>query len=211
MRSIFIVICMMGVVGINVYASVKTGEIEETDSPPTIKFKSFSYDPSSKRFDGDFFNEAGNVFGQLGGFYTKKYIKAKDTELPQAQENLKSVSMNFDKKELKTLRSQKWALEEKNEKLTDKELERYKILKNKEGEILLQNAMVERFVTKTQKYDKRRRMMTDMSEWLQKIFYLEMLQPHNFYINHSPYYISETDEVHERKIISCNISAEQIR
>jgi hypothetical protein len=38
-----------------------------------------------------------------------------------------------------------------------------------------------------------------------------MLQPHNFCINDYPYYISETDEVYERKTISCNISPEQIR
>ncbi|NDD59221.1 MAG: hypothetical protein EBZ47_08255, partial [Chlamydiae bacterium] len=209
MRSISIVIYMMGVVGINIYAS--DDRIEEIDNPSAIKFKSFVYDPSSKRFDGDFFEEAGHVFRELGAYYTGKYKRVVYENLPQAQDKLKSVSMDFDKKELNTLRSQKWALEERNEKLTDKDLDRYKTLKKQEGEILLQKTIIERFDVKTQKYDKRRIMMTDMSEWLQKIFYLAMLQPHNFCINDYPYYISETDEVYERKTISCNISPEQIR
>jgi len=199
---------MICIVGINVYASDKT---EEIDSPSAIKFKSFVYDPSGKRFDGDFFEEAGDIFSQLGAYYTGKYTKAKNKELPQAQDKLKSVSMDFNKKELDTLSSQKVALKEREENLTERDLDRYKILKKQEGEMLLQESIVKYFLVKTQKYDKRRLMMTDMSEWLQKIFYLEMLQPHNFHINHYPWYISETDEMHERKTISCNMSAEQIR
>jgi len=210
MRSISIVICMMGVVGINIYAS--DDRTEEIDNPSAIKFKSFVYDPSSKRFDGDFFEEAGYIFSEFGAYYTEKYIKAsKVPELLQAQDKLKSVSIYFNKQELDELRLQKLASKKRNENLTDKDLDRYKTLKKQEGEILLQKSIVEQFDVKAQKYDKRRLMMTDMIEWLQKIFYLEMLQPHNFYINRSPHHISRTDEVHERKTIFCNMSPEQIR
>ena len=52
---------MMGVVGINIYAS--DDRIEEIDNPSAIKFKSFDYDSSSKKFYGDFFDAAGQIFG----------------------------------------------------------------------------------------------------------------------------------------------------
>ena len=86
MRSISIVIYMMGVVGINIYAS--DDRIEEIDNPSAIKFKSFVYDPSSKRFDGDFFEEAGHVFRELGAYYTGKYKRVVYENLPQAQDKL---------------------------------------------------------------------------------------------------------------------------
>jgi hypothetical protein len=118
--------------------------------------------------------------------------------------------MNFDKEGLNTLRLQKFALKARNVKLTDEDLARYKTFKTQEGEILLQKAIVEGFVVEAKKYDNRRLMLTDMSEWLQVIFYLEMLQPYNFCIDRYSHYVSETDEVRERKTISCKMSAEQL-
>ena len=138
---------MMGVVGINIYAS--DDRIEEIDNPSAIKFKSFDYDSSSKKFYGDFFDAASQIFGQLKRFYTGQYRKVLDEKLLQAQTDFESISMNFVKEELNTLRSQKSALKERNENLTNEDLTHRNILKRQEGEILLQESIVEHFVVKT--------------------------------------------------------------
>lgn len=207
LKSISLVVSMIGIIVPNIFASDTK---EQGEDKPFIKFQSCIYYPDTKRFTGNFFHEAENISSQLGGFYTKKYMELRYAKLPQAQGELESIKIGFDKEKLAQLKLQKLALKEKGISLNVQDLGQYKALKQQEGEIILQEAVVEYFDAQVERYNKRRTFITDMPEIFQKLFYLELLHPQRLYISSHSYYISQSDETHEHKSVVWDASESQV-
>ncbi|MBL9029921.1 MAG: hypothetical protein JNK42_05590 [Caedimonas sp.] len=207
LHKISLMVCMLSFMSSNISASdIK----EEGDYKLPIKFKSFVYDPNTKSFEGDFFQETENIARQFGGFYTEKYKKVTYEDLPQAQEKLKYINSAFNKEELNQLKLQKLKFKEEGTTLETQDLERYKVLKKQEDEFILQESIVESLQAQSKKYDRRRIAMTDMGVIFQKIFYIEMLQPQSIITSSYFYYISKIEEMRELKLIDLSGSADKI-
>lgn len=205
--SISFMVFMLGFMSSNISASDTK---EEGDYKPPVKFESFDYDPNIKRFEGKFFQEVENVASQLGGFYTEKYMKVTYKDLPSSQAELKRLNSVFNKEELNQLKLRKGMLKQKGVTLETQDLERYQTLGRQEGEVLLQEAVIALLEVQSKKYNNRRILMTDMSEFFQKFFYLVMLQPQSIAFSSHSYYLQEAEERRENKYIMWNGSVEQI-
>ena len=156
---------------------------------PKITFKNFTFDPNTKQFAGDIFDEAQVVADELGAYYTGKY-QAAQKQLALAREQLSALKQQFNLEKYETLRTLKREKGAEEFKQSDA-YESYKQLKAQHGEILLYKARMSDLKSRFYRYDEHRETMSSIPQLLQHVFYITYLEPNAFYTSISTSYYSE--------------------
>lgn len=167
------------------------GQAAVPPAPQPIQFpeSGIAYHPATKKFEGQFFDEATHTAQQLAGFYLERFNKVSSHELQEALKKVQDIKSRFSSPQIEQLEQlEQIKLEEGNKELTQDDLETYQVLRTLKGELLFAETEADFYKYKVERYKKRFDVMSNMNSILQHTFYLEMYHASrkNFRPDNSP-------------------------